>query len=76
MTGSDMIHLTATMVILALTHIICLAAMTERRYSVRKTVLLYGVFGVFFIGLTLAVSVLFGSGSAITAFVPERFLLE
>ena len=48
MTGSDMIHLTATMVILALTHIICLAAMTERRYSVRKTVLLYGVFGVFF----------------------------
>ena len=40
MTGSDMIHLTATMVILVLTHIICLAAMTERRYSVRKTVLL------------------------------------
>ncbi len=69
MTGSDMIHLTATMVILALTHIICLAAMTERRYSVRKTVWLYGVFGVFFIGLTLAVSMLFGSGSAITAFV-------
>lgn len=64
-----MIHLAAAMVILVLTHILCLAAMTERRYSVRKTVLIYAVFGVFFIGLTLAVFALFGSGSAITAFV-------
>lgn len=69
MTGNDMIHLAAAMVILVLTHILCLAAMTERRYSVRKTVLIYAVFGVFFIGLTLAVFALFGSGSANTAFV-------
>lgn len=69
MTGSDMIHLAAAMVILVLTHIFCLAAMTERKYSIRKTALIYGVFAVLFIGLTLAVFALFGSGSANTAFV-------
>ena len=63
-----MIHLVAGMVILVLTHIFCLAAMTERKYSVKKTVLIYAAFGVFFIGLTLAVFALFGSGSANTAF--------
>ncbi len=69
MTGNDIIHLAAGMVILVLTHIFCLAAMTERRYSVRKTALIYAAFGVFFIGLTLVVFALFGSGSANTAFV-------
>lgn len=69
MTGSDMLHLAAAMVILVLTHIFCLAAMTERKYSVWKTTLIYGVFAVLFIGLTLAVFALFGSGSANTAFV-------
>lgn len=69
MTGSDMLHLAAAMVILVLTHIFCLAAMTERKYSIRKTVLIYAVFGVLFIGLTLVIFALFGSGSAITAFV-------
>lgn len=69
MTGSDMLHLAAAMVILALTHIFCLASMTERKYSVPKTALIYAAFGVFFIGLTLVVFALFGSGSAITAFV-------
>lgn len=69
MTGNDMIHLAAGMVILVLTHIFCLAAMTERKYSVRKTALIYAAFGVFFIGLTLTVIALFGSGSANTAFV-------
>lgn len=69
MTGSDMIHLAAAMVILVLTHIFCLAAMTERKYSIPKTALIYAAFGVFFIGLTLVVFALFGSGSAITAFV-------
>ena len=43
MTGSDMIHLAAAMVILVLTHIFCLAAMTERKYSIRKTADLRGV---------------------------------
>ena len=64
-----MIHLATAMVILVLTHIFCLAAMTERKYSIRKTALIYGVFAVLFIGLTLAVFALFGSGSANTAFV-------
>lgn len=68
MTGNDMIHLVAAMVILVLTHIFCLAAMTERKYSIPKTALIYAAFGVLFIGLTLAVFALFGSGSAITAF--------
>ena len=69
MTGSDMIHLAAAMVILALTHIFCLSAMTERKYSAGKTALIYVVFGVLFIGLTLVVFALFGSGSANTAFI-------
>ena len=68
MTGSDMLHLAAAMVILVLTHIFCLAAMTERKYSIPKTALIYAAFGILFIGLTLAVFALFGSGSAITAF--------
>lgn len=68
MTGNDMIHLAAAMVILVLTHIFCLAAMTERKYSIPKTALIYAAFGILFIGLTLAVFALFGSGSAITAF--------
>ncbi len=64
-----MIHQAGLMGLLALTHIFCLAAMTERKYSVRKTALIYAAFGAFFIGLTLAVLALFGSGSANTAFV-------
>ena len=69
MKGNDMIHLAAAMVILVLTHIFCLTAMTERKYSVRKTALIYSAFGVSFIGLSLVVFDLFGSGSANTAFV-------
>ena len=63
-----MIHLAAGMVILVLTHVFCLAVMTERKYSIRKTALIYAVFSVLFIGLTLAVFALFGSGSPNTAF--------
>ena len=63
-----MIHLAAGMVILVLTHVFCLAVMTERKYSIRKAALIYAVFSVLFIGLTLAVFALFGSGSPNTAF--------
>lgn len=63
-----MIHLAATMVILVLNHIFCLVAMTERKYSIRKTTLIYAMFSVFFIGLTMVVMASFGSGSAHTAF--------
>lgn len=69
MTGNDMLHLAAAIGILVLTHIFCLAAITERKYSIRKTVLIYAVFGALFIGLTLVIFALFGSGSANTAFV-------
>ena len=58
-----MIHLAALMGLLALTHIICLAAMTERKYSIKKTVLIYAVFGAFFIGLSLAAFILLSSSS-------------
>lgn len=47
MTSNDMIHLAASMVILVLTHSFCLAAMTERKYSVRKAALIYAAFGIF-----------------------------
>lgn len=59
-----MIHLAVLMALLALTHIFCLAAMTERKYSVKKTALIYTVFGVSFVGLTLAAFQLFGYNSA------------
>ena len=62
-----MIHQAALMALLALTHIVCLAAMTERRYSIGKTVLAYTLFTVFFIGWTLAVSIWFGAKSPYTA---------
>lgn len=62
-----MINQAGLMGLLALTHIFCLAAMTERKYSVRKTVLIYAAFSVFFIGLTLTAIALFGSGSVNTA---------
>lgn len=47
-----MIHQAGLMGLLALTHIFCLAAMTKRKYSIRKTVFIYTMFGIFFIGLT------------------------
>lgn len=64
-----MIHQTVNMVLLALTHILCLAAMTERKYSTRKTALVYGVFGVCFVALTMVVFTLIGNEMAITALV-------
>lgn len=56
-----MIHLAVAMTLLVLTHILCLAAMTERKYSIRKTVLIYAAFAAYFIGLTMAAFALFGS---------------
>ena len=64
-----MIHLAVSMVLLVLTHILCLSAMTERKYSIRKTALIYAAYAVYFIGLTMVVFELFGSNSADTAFV-------
>lgn len=62
-----MIHQAGLMALLALTHIFCFAAMTERKYSVRKTVLAYALYIVFFIGWTIAVSATIGAQSPYTA---------
>ena len=58
-----MIHQAGLMGLLALTHIFCLAAMTERKYSVRKTALIYALFIAFFIGWTAIVSATIGARS-------------
>lgn len=58
-----MIHLVVRMLLLVLTHILCLAAMTERKYSLWRTVLIYTAFGLLFVGLTTVVSLLFGGSS-------------
>lgn len=62
-----MIHQAGLMGLLALTHVLCLAAMTERKYSIRKTALIYALFTVFFIGWTLVVSAWVGANSPYTA---------
>ena len=56
-------HLAVVSVLLAITHIFCFAAMTERKYSVRKTALIYGALAVFFIVWDLLCYALFGTGS-------------
>ena len=51
---------------MVLTHILCYAVMTERRYSVRKTVLIYALYAAFFVGSTLVLSVCLGVESIYT----------
>ena len=62
-----MIHHGVLMGLLALTHILCFAAMTEQKYSIRKTVLIYMLYIGFFIGWTLLVSAYIGANSRYTA---------
>ena len=56
-------HLVMTSLLMAATHIACFAAMTERKYSVKKTLLLYGLYTVFFIVWTLLAFMLLGKTS-------------
>ena len=56
-------HLVMTSLLMAATHIACFAAMTERKYSVKKTLLLYGLYAVFFIVWTLLAFMLLGKAS-------------
>ena len=56
-------HLAAVSILLAFTHIFCFAAMTERKYSVRKTALIYGALAAFFIVWDLLIYALLGTGS-------------
>lgn len=67
-----MMHLVTVMCLMALAHILCYAAMTERKYSVQKTLLVYGLYGVFFIGWTLLVAAWLGVDSPYA--VPLSFL--
>lgn len=56
-------HLVMTSLLMAATHIACFAAMTERKYSVKKTLLLYGLYAVFFIVWILLAFMLLGRAS-------------
>ena len=56
-----MIHDAAMVGLLALTHVCCLAVMTERKYSLGKTVAAYAAFAAYCIGWTLIVSAWIGA---------------
>ena len=56
-------HLTVISILFAVMHIFCFAAMTKRKYTVRKTALIYGALAVFFIAWDLLIYALLGTGS-------------
>ena len=56
-------HLVMTSLLMVATHIVCFAAMTERKYSVKKTALLYGLYASFFIVWALLAFILLGKTS-------------
>ena len=56
-------HLVMTSLLMVATHIACFAAMTERKYSVKKTLLLYGLYALFFIIWALLAFMLLGKTS-------------
>lgn len=62
-----MIHLMVVMIVLALTHLLCFAMMSELKYSVKKTAAIYGITAIAFVGL---VALAFGicDGDMKTAF--------
>ena len=62
-----MIHDAAMVGLLALTHVCCLAVMTERKYSPGKTVAAYAAFAAYCIGWTLIVSAWIGAESPYAA---------
>ena len=41
-------HLAVTSILTVVAHIIWFASMTERKYPIKKTVLLYGLYAIFF----------------------------
>lgn len=53
-----MIYILAAIAIV-LTHTVCFAAMTERKYSTRKTALIYSLFCVIFVGAAIVIYSLF-----------------
>ena len=65
-------HLVMTSVLMVATHIACFAAMTERKYSVKKTALLYGLYALFFIVWDLLAFMLLGKTSPLV--IPFSFV--
>ena len=70
-----MSHYAAIVGLLALTHICCLAVMTERKYSVRKTALIYALYAAYFVGCMLLVSTWMGPESQYAAPVMFSFTI-
>lgn len=56
-----MIHVFAVIVLLGISHLISFGAMTEPKYSVRKTALIYSGYFVVFVCLTMIFYVIFGN---------------
>lgn len=70
-----MSHQIALLGLMALTHILCYAAMTERKYSVRKTALIYALYAAYFVGCMLLVSAWMGPESQYAAPVMFSFTI-
>lgn len=55
-----MIHIIAAMALMGLAHTVCFAAMTERKYSVLKTALIYSLFYIVFVCMAVILLTSFG----------------
>ena len=50
-----MIHMIAAMALISITHTVCFAAMIERKYSIKKTAIIYALFCLSFVFLTIVI---------------------
>ena len=50
-----MIHMIAAMALISITHTVCFAAMIERKYSIKKTAIIYALFCLSFVLLAILV---------------------
>ncbi|HJB01906.1 MAG TPA: GHKL domain-containing protein [Candidatus Mediterraneibacter merdavium] len=64
-----MIHFVINMVLVVLTHMICYAAMTEWKYPAVKSAVIYLLFGVYFIGMSVMTLLLVGLDSPYTVLI-------
>ena len=58
-----MIHMVAAWILLGISHLLSFWAMTEPKYSMRKTALIYSIFCVVFVSFLMLSYVMFGNGS-------------
>ncbi|PWM65313.1 MAG: hypothetical protein DBX38_06760 [Eubacteriales Family XIII. Incertae Sedis bacterium] len=59
-----MIHMIAAMALISITHTVCFATMIERKYSIKKTAIIYALFCLSFVFLTIVIFLIFGYSSA------------